>query len=374
MSEPLRILHVFARMDRGGAETMLMNIYRAIDREQLQFDFVVSSQGEICDYDEEIRALGGKIYYLPRYHGKNHFAYLRAWRQFFQSHPEYAIVHGHLRSTAALYLPIAKKRGLTTICHSHSISSGSGFPALVKTLLQWPLRWLPDWYFACSKEAGAWLFGKKALQKPRFRLIKNAISTEKFAFDDTKRAALREAFDVENQFVIGHVGNFTAAKNQLFAVQVMHEVVKKQPNACLLFIGEGQARAQVEELAATLGLADHIRFLGKREDTWTLYTMMDYFLFPSKFEGLGMALIEAQAAGLVCLTSDQVPREVDLTSRVAFFPLTLSAQQWAAQILQDQSKITENRTLFAKEVAEKGYDITQVAADLQHFYLQECKV
>ena len=165
MVEPIRILHVLGALNRGGAETMVMNIYRNIDRNRVQFDFIVHTN-EKCDYNDEIINLGGKIYSMPRYNGKNHIKYKKAWNNFFKRHIEYKIVHGHMRSTAAIYLSIGKKHGLKTIAHSHSTASrGNKFEKLVKNVLQIPLRYTANYLFACSEEAGKWLFGKKAIKK-----------------------------------------------------------------------------------------------------------------------------------------------------------------------------------------------------------------
>src|SRR5699024_6622505 len=149
MTEPIRILQVFAEMNRGGAETMIMNLYRHIDRERIQFDFIVHTQ-EKCAFDEEIKQLGGKIYRVQKYVGTNHFDYKNAWKNFFLSNTDYKIIHGHVRSTASIYLKIAKKYNLVTIAHSHSISSGSGIKAVIKDVFQYPIRYISDYFLACS--------------------------------------------------------------------------------------------------------------------------------------------------------------------------------------------------------------------------------
>src|SRR5690625_2672586 len=152
MQKPNRILHVFGGMGRGGAETMVMNLYRKIDRSKIQFDFIVHTQNK-CDFDDEIELLGGRIYRVPRYNGKNHFQYKRAWHKFLMNHPEYKIIHGHVRSTASIYLKIANSYGLITISHSHNTSSGKGFSAIVKNIFQYKIRYIADYLFACSQTA-----------------------------------------------------------------------------------------------------------------------------------------------------------------------------------------------------------------------------
>jgi hypothetical protein len=157
MKGPLRVLRVVGWMDRGGAETTIMNAYRLIDRSKLQFDFVVHTEDN-CAYNDEIRALGGRIYVMPRYNGFNHLSYVKAWNDFFSKHKEYKLIHGHLMSTASIYLKAAKKHGLKTIAHSHTISFGEGFLAIIKRLLQKQVHRYADYMFACSTPAGQMVF------------------------------------------------------------------------------------------------------------------------------------------------------------------------------------------------------------------------
>jgi len=179
MSQPIRVLQVFAQMNRHGSESMIMSMYRNIDRSKVQFDFIVHTTDK-CDYDEEIESLGGRIYSIPRYTGTNHFLYKKAWHNFLKQHSDYKIIHGHIRSTASIYLKIAKKYGLITIAHSHNTSSGAGFSAIVKNIYQYPIRYIVDYLFACSKSAGTWLFGERACRKDNFFILNNAIDTKKF--------------------------------------------------------------------------------------------------------------------------------------------------------------------------------------------------
>ena len=215
MSDPIRIIQVFAQMNRGGAETMIMNLYRMIERSQIQFDFIVHTNEE-CAYDNEIRSLGGRIYRVPRYNGKNHFEYIKSWNKFFKTHPNYKIIHGHVRSTASIYLKIAKKFGLVTIAHSHSTSSGTGFSSIVKNILQYPIRNIADYLFACSEQSGEWLFGKNASKRNNFVILKNSIDVKKFVFNERVRFEKRKELKIDDKFVIGHIGRFIPSKNHKF--------------------------------------------------------------------------------------------------------------------------------------------------------------
>ncbi|HLR52451.1 MAG TPA: glycosyltransferase family 1 protein [Candidatus Avamphibacillus sp.] len=366
MSKPIRVLQVFAQMNRGGAETMIMNLYRNIDRSKIQFDFIVHTE-EKCDFDDEIYKLGGRIFRVPAYKGKNHINYWKSWRDFFNDHPEYNIIHGHVRSTAAIYLRIAKKYGLTTIAHSHNISSGNGFSALIKNLLQYPIRYVADYLFACSKAAGKWLFGTEACKKSNFHILNNAIDVKDFTFNKEVRKKKRKEFGIEDRFVIGHVGRFHPQKNHDFIVDIFKSIHDRYNNAVLLLVGDGELRQTMERKVNELGLSDQVIFTGVRSDIPELMQTMDLFLFPSLYEGLGIVVVEAQAAGLHCIVSKTIPKEVYITDLVKSISLKQKAEEWADEAL----KIAEfDRLNFRDTVKSSGYDITETTKWVENFYLQ----
>lgn len=321
MNKPIRILHVFGRLNRGGAEMMIMTLYRNIDRTKVQFDFIVHAN-EKCAFEDEVRFLGGNIYKVPRYNGKNHFQYKKAWNEFFQNHPEYKIIHGHIRSTASIYLKIAKKLGLITIAHSHNTSSGGGFSAVVKNILQYPIRSIADYLFACSRAAGEWLYGKRACKGDNFFILNNAIDTEKFIFNEETRLKKRKELQIEDKFVIGHVGRFHPQKNHYFLIDIFKEIYNINKNSVLLLIGDGDLKKSIQEKVEDLGLSNNVVFTGVRPNVPELLQAMDVFLFPSLYEGLPVALIEAQAAGLPCIVSDKITTDTKITDLISFVPLT----------------------------------------------------
>lgn len=366
MSAPIRVLQVFARMDRGGAETMIMNLYRNIDRSKIQFDFIVHYENE-CDYDEEIKLLGGNIYRIPRYTGKNHCHYIKAWSKFLKEHSEYKIIHGHVRSTASIYLKIAKKYGLITIVHSHSTSSGKGFSAIVKNILQYPIRYTADYLFACSRNAGLWLFGNRACNKENFIVFNNAIDTNEFIFDKDARLEKRKEFQIVEKFVIGHVGRFITPKNHVFLIDLFKAVYDKNDKAVLILIGEGELRQLIEKQVYDLGLNDNVIFTGMRPDVNKVLQGIDVFVFPSIYEGLPVTLVEAQAAGLPCITSDRITNEVKITDLIEYISLNQSAEYWADKIL-GYSYGYERRITY-DEITKAGYDIVSVTKKYENFYL-----
>jgi len=366
MSSPMRVLQVFAEMNRGGAETMIMNLYRNIDRSKIQFDFIVHTH-EKCAFDDEIQELGGKIFRMPVYRGTNHMDYLKNWEFFFKEHSEYKIIHGHIRSTAAIYLNKAQKYGLITIVHSHNTSSGNGFSAIVKNILQFPIRYIADYFLACSKVAGEWLYGNKVCSKSNFHIINNAIDTKKFAFDKSIRDKKRKELKIEDKLVIGHVGRFHPQKNHDFLVDIFKEIYDKNENAVLMLVGEGDLEELIQEKVYKLGLVNRVIFTGVRTDVSEMFQVMDVFVFPSLYEGLGIVLIEAQASGLPCVVADSIPNEALITQNVQQVLLTESPKMWAEVILQRNSG--HERTCAFIEVKKQGYDIEENYKWLQEFYL-----
>lgn len=365
----LRILHVVGIMARGGTETLIMNLYRNMDREKIQFDFVVhgEQQGE---YEEEIVAMGGKIFRVPRYRGTNHFAYMSWWKHFLASHTEYSVVHGHVRSTAAFYLNVAKKCGRIAIAHSHNTGSrGSAAAKLVKKVFQYPIRYIADYFFACSVDAGVWLFGRKVCQGARFRVLNNAIDSSKFVFDASVRKEMREALGMDDTcFAVGHVGNFARQKNHSFIIDIFEEIAKRNENSCLLLIGGGDALLQknIEQKVKEKKLVSKVQFLGSRGDIYKLLNAFDVFLFPSLHEGLGIVAVEAQANGLKCVLSDVIPHEVKVTDNVEFLPLKASPVQWAERILAYRGGYP--RVDMKQKIVSSGYDIEATACWLAQFY------
>ncbi len=367
MSNPIRVLQVLAGMNRGGAETFIMNVYRNIDRTKVQFDFVLFRKEE-CDYNEEIRKLGGKIYWIPRYNGRNHFIFKRAWRTFFKEHPDYKVIHGHVRSTASIYLKIANKYNLTTIAHSHSTSSrGSGAEQLFKNIIQLPIRYTADYLFSCSDEAGEWLFGKKSIQKENYRIVKNAIDTEEFKYNRIRRDEIRKQLAIQNKFVIGHIGTFTTPKNHTFLIDIFKAVHEQNREAVLLLVGDGVLRSSIEKKIEELRLSDSVKLIGVRSDIPDLVQAMDIFVFPSLFEGLPVTVIEAQTSGLPCIISDTITTEVKITNSIKSLSLKEAPDYWSGEILNiDNNLIRDNQN---KLISENGYDIREVASWLQNFYI-----
>lgn len=370
--EPIRVLQVFAQMNRGGAETMIMNLYRNIDRSKIQFDFIVHTE-EKGAFDEEIKRLGGRIYRVPRYNGKNHFTYKKKWESFFKNHPEYKIIHGHIRSTAVIYLNIARKQKIKTIIHSHSTASrGSMFQKIIKGIMQLPIRYIADYMFACSYEAGIWLFGENSTKKPNFKIMKNAIDVNKYSYDEYTRLAIKKEFSIEDYLVVGHIGNFTHPKNHKFLIDIFYELKKTKNKSVLLLVGDGELQSEIKQKVNKLGLDDSVIFTGARSDVPNLLQGIDVMIFPSIYEGLPVTLIEAQATGLRCIISDSITEEVNITSLIEYMSINKSATKWSEKILVDTKHIV--RKSHKSEINNSGYDVNKVSKEYSNFYTDLSKI
>ncbi|MGN0183691.1 MAG: glycosyltransferase family 1 protein [Aristaeellaceae bacterium] len=370
MNENARILHMIGSLGIGGSQAFVMNLYRRIDRNRLQFDFIVDTP-ERNNYAGEIAEMGGKVYCFPKFNGRNYFEIRRAWRRFLEEHREYRVLHSHVRSYASIYLPIARSYGLKTIIHSHNNSNGRGALALGKCILQLPLRFQADYYMACSQDAGKWLFGNRVCRSGNFRVINNAIDAAAFTFCEQNRAQVRLELGLKDAFVLGYLARVTAGKNPLFAIDVMAELVKLIPDARLLFVGDGELLTAVKARVAELGIQRSVVITGERTDAGRLYAAMDCYILPSLWEGLGISLIEAQAAGLRCICSEGIQDEAIVSDLVERYPLRMGAKAWAERIASMQQ--SRARPDMSGQIRAAGFDIAENAERLQGFYEKLCR-
>lgn len=365
---PIRILQVVTQMDRAGLETMLMNYYRQIDRECLQFDFLKHREKSGA-YDKEIIALGGRIYHVPAIAPRSFPRYLKALETFFTEHPEYRVVHSHLDALSGFVLQAAKKAGLPVrIAHSHNNGFERDYKFPIRLAAKQLLPMCATHYWGCSSEALRFLFGKNLMSDPKWRILPNAIDLDRFTFSPTVRREIRQELELGDALVLGHIGRICYQKNQEFLLEIFAEVKKRREDTILLLIGDGKDREVLLERARKLRVEDSIRMMGVREDIPRLLQGMDLFLLPSRFEGLGIVLLEAQAAGLWCLVSDRVSREGNLAGQVVYWPLERSPADWAEKALALAEK---GRAVVRREVfREAGYDIVSAAKSLEQEYMR----
>lgn len=359
-----RILQISYDMSLGGAETLIMNIYRNIDRTKLQFDFLLHSDTESA-YEKEIRNLGGRIYRIPRFLGYNKFSYDRNLTRFLLEHPEYEIIHDHLMDSATETFRIAKKLGRKTIAHSHIVQNTRTFSDLIRFMFRRNLFRYSDYRFACSKAAGEWLYRGKA----DFQILKNGIEPSKFIFSEKARKQIRGNLKLnDSDFVIGTVGRCVEQKNQRRAIEILKEIHANNERAKLVIIGDGPLKENLKKQAESLGIKESVIFTGAVANVNEYYSSFDVFLFPSLYEGLGIVLVEAQANGLPCVMSSTTPLDVDLIPQIIHrVSLNENDSKWSSTILE--SKPLENRSLAQTIIRNAGYDIHEIAKDLERFYL-----
>lgn len=377
MTEPIRILQWGMLGGFGGVEAFIMNVYRNIDRSKVQFDFLESHDEGKLAYEDEILALGGRIYrvmYSQRESlVKSHSGLLR----FFREHPEFKGIHVNANYPYAYPLKVAKEAGIPLrILHSHNSGSGSqfgpqpsGLKALIKAcrdnVVRRQIDTAPTHYFACSRQAADYMFPDKP-----FTWVKNGIDTAKFAFNPAVRQRVRAELGVEDGTrLIGFCGRFRKQKNPLFLLEIFAEYARMEMNTKLMLVGIGELEQQMLKKVEELDIADKVMFLGARTDMPDLYQAMDLFLLPSLFEGFGIVYAEAQCAGLPCLASkDAVPAAAKITDLLEFVSLREPVRQWAEEchrLLSDG----KGRRDYSTVVKDKGFDVHDVASELQRFYL-----
>lgn len=364
----MRVLQVIGVMDRGGAETMVMNLYRAMDRERVQFDFLVHEQRE-GDYDAEIVSLGGRIFRAPRYNGTNGIAYRRCIRSLFASHPEWRVVHGHIGSCAPLYLSEAKRVGAFAIAHSHAQNYGNGISGVAFNIAAHPVRRIADYFMACSKEAGLDRFGSSIVEGNRFAIVPNGIDVASYACDERVHVEAKADYGLAGRPVVCHTGRLIPVKNHEFLLEVFARVVQSFPNAVLLLAGRGDLEEQIRARVNELGLKKAVFFLGVVDDVPRLLRAADVFVFPSINEGLALSVVEAQASGLPTIASTGVPELAVVSDRVCRMPLSSGVEAWATECVDKlRFSLSSERSDACDQVREHGFDIADTSVRLAAFY------
>lgn len=360
---PQRILYINGGiMHRGGIESYMMNYYRYFDRDKLQVDFIVHGF-EKGVYDDEILSLGGKIYQVA-VKSKTPLKNSLQIREIFKNHP-YKIVHSHMDAMSYVPLKIAKQCNIPVrIAHSHNTQhlTNNWFKYQLNEQARKKLPKVATHLFACSKEAGIWLFGKE--NESRFQIIPNAIETNKFKFSKKLRVNIRKQLHIsEEAIVLGHIGRFDYQKNHLFLLEMFADLYKENKKFCLVMIGDGILKAQMQNRVKELLISESVIFVDACPNANEYYNAFDLFLLPSHFEGLGIVLIEAQTNGLKCLASTNVPTTSNLTGNVKFLPLDKGI--WVKAIMNSSIQRSENALA---EVRLAGYEIEEQAMHLQKQY------
>jgi glycosyltransferase involved in cell wall biosynthesis len=352
-------------MNRGGAETLIMNLYRNMDREKVQFDFLTCKKGV---FDNEITQLGGRVFRIPYITEIGQRGFSNEVRKFLAKHPTYLIIHSHLDKISGFVLRSAKRENVPIrIAHSHNTESeGSHLAKIYKWYAGNYVNRSATHLYACSHAASRWMFGERSGQA---HILKNGIDTEKFSFSSHIRDSTRHELGIhEDTFVIGHVGRFSHQKNHLYLLDVFAKVQKELPQSMLVLVGDGALRREIRKKIRALKLQKNVKLLGVREDIPALLQAFDLFVFPSLHEGLPVTLIEAQGAGLPCLISDRITTEVDMEIGLVKYLDLADQSNWTEHIL-NIAKTEQLREVHRGALSEQGYDIKHIAEQTQISYL-----
>lgn len=364
--EPIRIAQIVGKWLGGGVETVVMNCYRHVDKEKIQFDFICDEDSTNIPY-EEIEKLGGKIVIIPSY--SKAFNYHKELKKVLKD-GNYKIVHSHISTMSVFSLFAAKCAGVPVrIAHSHSTTNKKEKKKnLMKQVLRPFSKVFATDYMCCSELAGRWLFGNKEYDKGNVYLLNNAIDLDKFKYNESLRKKKRKELGIKDgALVIGHIGRFVAQKNHDFLIDIFNEIHKKNNNSVLLLAGQGPLMEAVKNKVKELNLDDSVKFLGQRNDANELYQAFDVFLLPSLYEGLPVVGVEAQAAGLLCYLSDDMTKETKVLDITKFMSLNNTPEEWANNILDDVKKYKRIDT--SKEMTAKNFNIKEEAKKLEEYYL-----
>lgn len=364
-NEKLRILHYIGGLNIGGSQSMVMELYRHIDRDKIQFDFIVDKKYALF-FKDEVEQLGGKVYILEPFKGYNYIRYIRQLKKFFKIHNEYKIIYGHVRSIASIYLRIAKKYGLITIAHSHSTSNGKGFSSIIKNVLQYRIRFIADYFVGCSYEANCWLFGKKNANSNKCLIINNAFNYNRFKFNLKYREKIRRKYNIkDNEILLGNVGRYIYAKNQKFLIDILEQLIRKNKNYKLMICGYGDLKEELIKYSKTKNIFKNILFVSPGDEVFKYYSAFDIFLFPSKYEGLGIVAVEAQVSGLPIILSTNVPKSVLISEDYKFLDINEQAlNDWIKTIVE----FTKNKGNNRNKKVKNTYDIEKEVKKIENLF------
>jgi glycosyltransferase involved in cell wall biosynthesis len=371
----IKVLYVMNGVfHKGGTEAVMLNYYNNMDKNQIHIDFLVHGDRRLCRDNPTHRYLeenGSRVFFvIPR--GEDYMRNKKEISDILQAN-KFDIIHTHMDAAGVFVLREARKANIKVrIAHSHNTGYTQKVSFLHKLVLEYArlmIRHYATHYLACSEAAGLWLFGTGNLKNGKVKVLRNAVDCEKLVFNKEIREKTRIELNLKDKFVIGNIGRFAYQKNHEFIIKVFNEIHIRNKQAVLLLVGEGELRKLTEAKVKELHLEASVRFLGLRDDISELLQAMDVFFLPSNFEGLPVVGVEAQAAGLPCIMSDNVSREVDLTGLVQFISLEESPGTWASRILEINESEKERENTFDK-ITTAGYDIKHNAQELERLYTE----
>lgn len=363
-TELIRVLQCTGALNMGGAETMIMNVYREIDKSKIQFDFVVAGD-EIGYYENEATTLGAHIHHITK-RSESVYKHLKELCAVVKK-GQYKIAHFHTQNAflSSIEIMAAKLAGVKCIVvHSHNTTDWrTGMTLKLHSVFRPVLNFMSDVRLACGEDAGVWLYGSEK----GFRVVPLPVSCDKYRYSEEKYALLREKYGVTNRKVYSHTGRFSDQKNHEFLIDVFSEIVKRDSSSILFLMGDGELRTPIEEKVEQLGITGNVVFCGNVNDVNDKLLMSDAFLLPSKFEGFPTVVLEAQAAGLPCYISDTITEKIAVTELVKQISLQMNAEQWSQQIISDMNETHMDRQQANAEIHDL-YDTSIVTGIFESIY------
>lgn len=371
----VKVLQYFwGKLDAGGAEALIVNLFREIDRDTFDIDFLVYENKKYF-YSNIVEELGGHI--VPLAEIESSFLPLRLVQRWINLYKllkknKYDVFHCNCDfSLKFVELAIAKKTGIPIrVCHSHNSSlDTTSFKGKISYYVHRLFRPLLSKYatdlLACSTEAGTWLYGNN-VPNNRITIINNGIDSQYYSYDEKTRTEMRHKLDVNNQLVLGNIGRFTPIKNQKFMVDIAVEARKQSIPVKVVLIGDGDLKFPTEEYAKACKVEDIVCFVGTTTKVRDYLMAFDCFVMPSLFEGLPVSGIEAQASGVACVVSNSVSAELDLTGNIKFVSLSAGPAAWLQQIVLWHSQV--KRTDTSEKIIACDYDIKNLAQKIEKIY------
>lgn len=363
----IKVLHVQLTENLGGIESLLINVYRKIDKQKFQFDFISNGYS---DYQKELSDMGAKIYQMPSI--KHIKRYISTFNKILDNN--YDVIHFH-KNSAANIIPLLIAKGHIShpkiIVHSHNSSPSINkksvlfFHHMNKPII----NIVADKKIACSKRASMWMFNN---YKKNVDIINNGINTSKFRFSSLAREKIRQKYHIDDQtLVIGNVGRFSKQKNHTFIIKIFKNILEERPNAILFLIGTGKLENEVKKFTNKLNISQHVYFLGNKKNVADYLSAMDIFIMPSLFEGLPIAAVEAQASGVNVFVSKAITKELFLTNIIHSFSLKEDPKEIAREILYFKKPIDRQKEVEA--IRKAGYDLSNTVTRFQSVYYQLIK-
>lgn len=364
--KPIRVAVIVGKMDSGGKKNLIMEYYRHIDRNIVQFDFICDSDSQAIP-EEEIIRLGGRVYKITPY--QNIFCNMFDMKRIFNQN-QYRVVHAYNSTMNLFPMAVAKFCGVPVrISESLSMAHEGDWKTILKKMLRPMSKWFANYYMSCGDDCGRWQFGDKLFDEGKVDVFKTVINTEFNAYNPKIRNKTRKEYGWEDKIVVGHIGRFTAQKNSIHMIEIFAAIAKKEPKAILCLVGDGELKENMMKKIAELGIEKQVSYLGRREDIQQFYNAMDCFLLPSLYEGLPVVGLEAESCGLPMFFSTEVTKEANACELGHFIELSAPVDVWAGEILKACRENMPVRRSHAREVALAGFDSASEALRMQKYYL-----